>query len=53
MNKIVVWLKEDYSEANEFFTESNTKLLIDKEVYERYPIWYYYDIWPFKDENIL
>jgi hypothetical protein len=46
MNKIVVWLKEDYSEAEHFFLPLNySKEQITQEVNNRYPIWYFYDIW--------
>lgn len=55
MNKIVVWVKEDYSEAEEFLTESNNKEEIAKLVHEKFPGdenspgWFYYDIWDEKE----
>lgn len=46
MYKIVVWLKEDYSESAEFECSNTlTKEQITEEVNKRYKIWYYYDIW--------
>lgn len=46
MNKIVVWLKEDYSESAKFECSSTlTKEQITEEVNKRYKVWYYYDIW--------
>ena len=46
MVKIVVWLKEDYSEADEFECSNTlTKEQITEEVNKRYKMWYYYDIW--------
>ena len=45
MNKIVVYLDEYYIEADEFITNLDDKEDIIKEVDERYPLWYYYDIW--------
>ena len=46
MIEVVVWLKEDYSESDNFYC-SNTlsKEEITTEVNKRYKVWYYYDIW--------
>jgi hypothetical protein len=45
MNKIVVYLTEDYSKAEEFLLPLDySKEQITQEVNNRYPIWYYYDI---------
>lgn len=44
--KIVVWLKRDYSKADDFeLPRDYTKEQITKEVNKRYDEWYYFDIW--------
>lgn len=45
MYRIVVYLKEDYSENEEFVVLSSlTREEILKEVNKRYDVWYFYDI---------
>ena len=46
MDKIVVFLRKDYSLCDYFYVQTGlTKEQITEEVNKRYPIWYYYDIW--------
>lgn len=46
MQKIVVYLKQDYSESDEFECPNSwNKEQITEEVNKRYKIWYFYDIW--------
>lgn len=53
MLKIVVWLKEDYSEADKFECSNTlTKEQITEEVNKRYKVWYYYDIDKLKPSQI-
>ena len=57
MIRVVVFLKEDYSESDEFTMDipmiygSDSKEEVDKEVNKRYLNWYYYDIWNAEEDN--
>lgn len=46
MNKIVVYLTQDYKESDYFYLPLDiSKEFITQEVNKKYKIWYYYDIW--------
>lgn len=46
MYKIVVWLNNEYSEAEEFYVENTlSEEQITQEVNKRFNNWYSYDIW--------
>ena len=45
MLKITVWLKQDYSESDDFYCSNTlTKQEITEEINKRYNVWYYYEV---------
>jgi len=47
MNKIVVWLEEDYSKSSEIITDHDNRENITELVNSKFGKnnWFYYDIW--------